>query len=173
MRRALMLVDWQERLFPVMEESRRDDALRAAVNLRWLAGELGLPVLASEQYPQGLGPTLPQLTVEDAVPKLSFSAMGEPAFVERVRADAADEWVVCGMETHICVAQTVLDLRAAGQSVRVVADATLSRRPLDWQLGLDRMRLAGAAVDSAEGVLFAWLGRAGGPLFKELSRRIR
>lgn len=173
MRGALMLVDWQERLFPAMDPERRDAALRAAENLVWLGRELGLPVLASEQYPQGLGPTLSSLDVTDAVPKTSFSALREPRFAERVDALGDRTWFVSGMETHICVAQTVRDLRARGADVCVVVDATLSRRDLDWHVGVEKMRQLGARVDTAEGVLFDWLGSAGGPLFKELQRRIR
>jgi nicotinamidase-related amidase len=168
-----MVVDWQERLFPAMAADRRDAALRAAENLVWLARELGMPILVSEQYPQGLGPTVASLRVSEAVPKTHFSAVQEPAFAARLDAVAADEWVVVGMETHICVAQTVADLRARGVATRVVVDAVLSRRELDWHVGVERMRDLGASIDTAEGVLFGWLGQAGGPLFKELQRRIR
>jgi nicotinamidase-related amidase len=166
---TLFVVDFQERLFAAMPEGERDRARRNASNLVWLAGELGWAVLASEQYPQGLGPTLADLGVGGATPKTAFSALREPGFP----VTEGEEIVLFGMETHICVAQTVADLRVAGKRVRVVADACLSRRKLDWKLGLAAMERVGADIVTAEAVLFAAVARAGTPLFKELSRRIR
>ncbi|HND28901.1 MAG TPA: isochorismatase family protein [Myxococcota bacterium] len=166
----LLLIDWQERLFPAMEERRREAALRAAENLLFLADSLQMPVLVSEQYPRGLGHTLPTLARPDAVEKLTFSAMGTPAFAERVSRPTL---LVCGMETHICVTLTVQALRERGLEVVVVADACLSRREEDHQRGLEFMRSLGAHILSSETVLFGTIGQAGTPLFKEISRRIR
>lgn len=175
---ALLLIDWQERLFDAMPEGPRADARIRAGHLRWMAGELGLPILASEQYPRGLGPTLPELTVPNPIEKLCFSALRAPEFARRLadafsRESGARDVIVCGMETHICVAQTCRDLHAAGFRVWLVADACLSRKKLDWRLGIDRIRGDGATVVTAEAVLFELLGEAGTPLFKELSRRVR
>jgi nicotinamidase-related amidase len=170
----LLCVDWQERLLPAMPEGHRQRALGQALLLRWLADELGIPVLFTEQYPKGLGPTLPAFKATDAVEKLSFSALGEPALGERLAAlPLRREVLLTGMETHICVAQTASDLRAQGYTVRMVADAALSRRKLDWRLGLEQMAAEGCAITTAEAVAFALVQRAGGPIFKELSRRIR
>jgi isochorismate hydrolase len=170
---VLAIIDWQERLFPVMEESRRAHALARASDLVWLAGELQIPVLTSEQYPRGLGPTLTELGIDGAISKTSFSAMGEPDFVSALEATRRNQVIITGMETHICVAQTCRDLRMKGFEVWVVADACLSRRELDWRMGLQRMTDDGARMVTAEAVLFELLGEAGGPVFKELSRRIR
>ena len=170
---ALVVVDFQERLFAAMPEARRDRALRCAENLVWLAGELGVPVLASEQYPEGLGPTVAALAIETRIPKLVFSAAREPAFAKSLVALGRRTVVVAGMETHICVAQTCRDLAADGFVPVLVADACLSRTELDWQLGCERVREDGGRVVTAEAVLFEWLGKAGGPRFKELSRRVR
>ena len=167
------VIDWQVRLFPAMEESRKSHALARTQDLIWLAGALDVPVLTSEQYPKGLGPTLPELGIETAFSKTSFSAMQEPTFADAFAASGRNQVVLTGMETHICVAQTCRDLRAKEIQVWVVADACLSRRPLDWQWGLERMREDGARIVTAEAVLFELLGQAGGPLFKEVSRRIR
>ncbi len=175
-RAILLLVDWQERLFTAMPEGERDLARARAANLRWLAGELSLPTLATEQYPKGLGPTLPDLAVPDTAEKLSFSALGASGFGERLaaaRPDPGASVILSGMETHICVAQTCRDLLEAGYAVWLVADACLSRRPLDWSLGVERARADGARVVTTEAALFELIGSAGTPLFREVSRRIR
>lgn len=170
----LLMVDWQEKLFPAMPEGLREAALAKAGLLRWLAGELGLPVIFTEQYPKGLGPTLPALNPVNPIEKLSFSAMGEPN-VSHILAQPGGrrQILLTGMETHICVAQTAVDLRSHGYDVRVIADAVLSRRKLDWRTGLSRMEAAGALSMTAEAVAFELVERAGSPIFKELSRRIR
>lgn len=176
-RSALLLIDWQERLFPAMPEAWREQARARAQTLRWLAGELGVPTLASEQYRRGLGGTLDELAVPDTYEKMTFSALREPALAERLAhllpTGGPRSVIVSGMETHICVAQSCRDLVEAGYQVWLVGDACLSRRTLDWKLGLERARSDGALVVTAEAALFELIGQAGTPLFKELSRRIR
>lgn len=173
-RSMLLLIDWQERLFPAMPEDLREATLERVRTLRWLAAELGVPTLFTEQYPRGLGHTLPALEPVGAVEKTSFSVMGEPAFAAVLAAHPdRDQLVLTGMETHICVAQSAADLLQSGRAVTLVADGVLSRRKLDWRLGVERVRDAGASISTQEGVAFEWLGRAGSPAFKELSRRIR
>ena len=115
-------------------------------------------MLASEQYPRGLGPTLPQLNVDAPVQKTRFSAAEalEPALA----ATARRQVIVCGMETHICVAQTCADLISSGYDVVVPADAVLSRRKLDWHYGLEVMAGLGASISTAEALLFELLGKA-------------
>ncbi len=170
---VLLQIDWQERLFPAMPESTRDAAIAAAGQLAWLAGELGIPVIRTEQYPRGLGPTVAALPPAPAIEKLDFSAYAEPAFVAQLRATGRKTAIVTGMEAHICVALTTRDLLDAGFAVFVVADAVLSRRPDDRQLALDRMRGEGAVIVPLESVLFELAGRAGTPLFKEIARRVK
>lgn len=170
---ALLLIDWQERLFGVMPEPHRDGGARRAGNLRWLAGELDMPVLVSEQYPRGLGPTLPSLEVTDAIEKSCFSALGCAPFMDALKATGRTRVLLSGMETHICVAQTCADLLDAGYAVDVVADACLSRSKLDWRLGLQRMRTDGARLLTTEAVMFELIGAAGTPLFKAVSKRIK
>jgi nicotinamidase-related amidase len=170
---ALAVIDWQERLFPAMPEGIRDQALARAETLLWLAGELAIPVVASVQYPKGLGPLLPQVDVPQPAEKTEFSAVRAPAFAAALRATGRSDVLVTGMETHICVAQTARDLVAAGFETWVAADACLSRRKLDWELGLERIRADGGRVVTTEAALFELVGRAGTPLFKELSRRIK
>lgn len=170
---ALVVVDFQERLFQAMPERERQHAQRNASTLCWLAHELDIPVLATEQYPRGLGPTVDGLDVGEATEKLVFSAAKEPAFAARLRRTARGTAVVLGMETHICVAQTCRDLLADSYRVVLATDACLSRRPLDWQLGHDRIRTDGGYPLTTEAIAFEWLGTAGTPLFKELSKRIK
>ena len=170
---CLLAIDWQERLFVAMPEKLRDSALRQAENLLWMARTLQMPLWVTEQYPKGLGPSLPQLEVTQAFAKTTFSAWADPDFRAAFTQGARHQVMVTGMETHICVAQSVRDLLAAGHEVWVVADACLSRHRLGWQLGLERMRGDGAKIVTAEAAMFELLGEAGGPVFKELSRRIR
>jgi len=167
------VIDWQERLFPAMPQAHRDRALARASDLVWLARSLDMPVIASEQYPKGLGSTLDRLGIDEAVSKTTFSALKEPKFAACLTQNARHQIILTGMEAHICVAQTACDLLRAGHEVWVVADAVLSRRTLDWSLGIERMRNAGAVIVTAEAAMFELLGQAGGPIFKELSRRIR
>ena len=141
------------------------------------AGRLGVPVVASEQYPQGLGHTDERLALPEGgrtFAKLAFSAAARP----RDRAPTSQglgrrQLVLCGMETHVCVLQTALGLQAMGWDVAVAADAVGSRHAERRQLGLERMRDQGIAIVDSEMVVFEWLGAAGTPEFKELSRLIR
>ncbi len=168
---ALLVVDVQERLCPAI-----DDWQRVLDGVLWtvrVAQRLGVPVMASEQYPKGLGPT--QADLKALLPggsiaaKLHFSCV-QDGCLAGLPGSERPQVVVCGMETHVCVLQTVLDLVAAGKQVFVVADAVGSRTPENKALGLARMRDAGAAVVSAEMVAFEWLRAAGTPLFREISR---
>ena len=170
---ALLLIDWQERLFGAMPEAHRDVAAKRAADVRWLAGELGVPVVTSEQDPRGLGPTLPVMQIDDAIDKSCFSALACAPFAAAVRATDRRRVLVTGMETHICVAQTCADLLDEGYAVDVIGDACLSRRTLDWRLGLQRMGTDGARLMTTEAVMFELIGAAGTPLFKEVSRRIK
>ena len=170
---ALLIVDWQEKLYRVMDESRRELALKATSNLKWMADATEMPVLISEQYPKGLGPTVLPLRGGETIEKVTFSAMATESFASQLKSLEREHVVVSGMETHICVAQTCRDLLDAGHTVWLVADACLSRRDLDWELGIERIRADGARIVTSEAVLFDLLGTAKSPHFRELSKRIR
>ncbi len=170
-RYQLVIVDLQEKLANAMPEAQRQRTLRAADNLVFAARELGVPVLFTEQYPQGLGPTAAALGATEPFVKLAFAATDEPGF--EARLSPGRTMVLCGMETHICVAHTGLGLRAGGWDVVVVPDACCSRTDDDWRAGIEMLRGAGATVLPSESLLFGWLGRAEGALFKAISRRIR
>lgn len=167
---ALLVVDVQERLVPAIADHER-----VVWNVRRLidgAKVLGLPVVASEQYPKGLGPTIPALSQRlGPIPsKLSFSCLGCDEIVKQLEALAVHKVLVCGIEAHVCVQQTVLDLVSLGWRVYVAADAVGSRREVDYRIALSRMDSAGATLTTTEAALFEWCCVAGTPEFKEISR---
>lgn len=172
-RSVLLIVDVQQRLLPAIHEGAQ--VLEHCLWLIRLARRLRVPVLASEQYSQGLGRSVPavrELLPADAfVEKVFFSCLAEGVLTGRPEY-ARDQWVVAGTESHVCVLQTVLDLRAAGKEVFVVAEAVGSRRPLDRDLALSRMARHGAQIVSREMVAFEWLRRAGTDLFREVNREL-
>ncbi len=174
-RSCLMVVDVQERLAPAMANSAA--VIRNSAVLMQAAERLQLPLLVSEQYPQGLGPTVPELralTPAGAVhAKLSFSCADDPGLAARLAAFERPQVAICGIEAHVCVLQTALGLQAGGYQPSVVADATSSRTTANREAGLARLRDAGVTIVTTEMVLFEWLGAAGTPEFRELSKLIR
>ncbi|MFA6445333.1 MAG: hydrolase [Sterolibacterium sp.] len=172
----LLVVDVQERLLPVIHDWQR--LLDNAMWLVQLAQHLDVPVIASEQYPRGLGPTQADLRAllpaQGIVEKLHFSCVAAGMFQPgQAGAPGAgrSQVVVCGIESHVCVLQTVLDLREQGRQVFVVADAVSSRDPASKALALERMRRHEIEVVSREMVAFEWLKQAGTPIFKEISNQ--
>ncbi len=169
---CLLVVDFQERLMPAIH-----DADRTLANGAWLiqiAQRLEVPVLASEQYPKGLGHTVAAirelLPAEAFMEKLHFSCAADRDCMRRIDALNREQMVIIGAEAHVCVLQTVLDLRAVGKEVYLVADAVSSRSPRDVELALERMRAEGVRVVSREMVAFEWLHQAGTDQFREISR---
>ncbi|MDA8231508.1 MAG: hydrolase [Magnetospirillum sp.] len=172
---ALLIVDIQQALLPAM--ARPDQVVRGAERLMRAALRLDVPVLVSEQYPKGLGATVPELrslAPDGAVmEKLDFSCVADPSIRARLQALPRPQIVVAGIEAHVCVLQTAMQLRESGWSPFVVADATASRRDSDHQAALARLAATGVAVGSVEMVLFEWLRRAGTPEFKDVSKLIK
>ncbi len=168
-RACLLLIDVQEAFLPAIHQMDRVE--RNLLGLLRLGRRMGLPVVASEQYPQGLGPTLPALAREidpfSPVTKTHFDACREPAFLPRIHATGATQIIAAGVETHVCVQQTARSLARRGYQLHVVADACLSRSPENHAIGLGLMRDAGITITSTEAVLMELLGEARGPLFKE------
>lgn len=169
---CLLAIDFQERLMPAVH-----DADGVVANAAWLiriAQRLNVPVLASEQYPQGLGHTVAAirelLPAEAFMEKLHFSCAAERDCMRRIDSMGRQQVIVIGAEAHVCVLQTALDLRAAGRDVYLVADAVSSRSPRDIELALERMRAEGVRVVSREMVVFEWLHQAGDNRFREISR---
>ena len=166
---VLVVVDVQEKLFPLMQEKELL-ASRLAMLMRG-AEVLNIPILVTEQYVKGLGHTiaaLKSLPVTDTIEKVTFSCFGEAAFRETLRNLERTHLVLCGIEAHICVMQTALDGIAAGHDVLVVEDAVSTRLSHTRELGLQRMRGAGVASASAEGILFEWLESCEHQAFKSL-----
>jgi nicotinamidase-related amidase len=173
---ALVLVDVQERLCTAMPAADLARLLKYARALLGAARELGLPVLATEQYPRGLGPTLPALReLLPAAPleKLHFSCAADPGFAAALRATGRQQVVVAGMEAHVCVFLTARDLVGQGFDVHVCADAVASRTEEHRQRGLSLCAAAGAVVTTAETTLFDLLRQAGTQEFKKLAPLVR
>jgi nicotinamidase-related amidase len=164
---ALVVVDVQEGFRPYASFADVADASRKLVRA---ARILDVPTIVSEQYPKGLGHTAPEVGLEHERPieKTVFSAARADGFDLGERTQA----IVCGIETHVCVSQTVHDLLARGVEVHVPADAVGSRHEIDYERGLERMERAGAVVTTVEASLFELLGRAGTPEFKAVQKLI-
>ena len=170
---GLLVVDVQAKLLPLIAGHER-----LVWNIRRLidgAKILGVAVAATEQYPQGLGPTAPELAERlGAIPAKTAFSCGECGQIFTEWRDRGI-WkvLVCGIETHVCVSQTVHDLLGEGFRVYVAADAVAARGSLDHDIALRRMDSAGATLTTTEAALFEWCGRAGTPEFKQISQLVR
>ncbi len=169
---ALVVIDMQNRLAPVISNFAEVEQ-----QCGWLidvAHELNIPVLATEQYPQGLGVTIPsllnRLKTDQIIEKIHFNACEEAEFIAALLDHQTKQVVLAGTETHVCVLQTALGLMARGLQVYLVAEAVGSRREADKQLALARFQQAGGVVVSREMVAFEWLNRAGTEQFRQISR---
>lgn len=174
-RSALLVVDLQERLVPVMSEPERLIG-RAQLLVRGTQA-IGVSLLVTEQYPQGLGHTVPALAEHFDKPvcieaKTRFSAATDTVLGHLKRL-GIESVVVAGVEAHVCVLGTCLDLMAAGYGVFPAWDAIDARSPVDGQAARDRLTQAGAVPTTAESVLFEWLGDAGSPQFKAVQALVR
>ncbi len=172
---VLVIVDVQERLADVM--GTRRDVVSNSLHLIEAAKLLGVPVILTEQYPKGLGPTVKE--IRQALPsympveKIMFGCCGEPEFMRALSATAKKKVILAGMETHVCVLQTCLGLLKEEYSVHVVSDAVCSRSSDNFKTGIEFMRDAGAVITGTETVLFQLLEKAVTEEFKAISRRIK
>jgi nicotinamidase-related amidase len=163
------VIDVQERLLAVIPEAER--LVARVARLAAAAQILGVRRLLTEQYPKGLGATAPRLRplLPPAEEKLSFSCAGCPGFDAAAAAGSGvSAIVVCGLETHVCVSQTVLDLLATGMTVFVAVDAVASRHRIDHDVALRRLEGAGAILTTTEAILFEWCRSADHPAFREI-----
>jgi nicotinamidase-related amidase len=170
---ALLVIDVQEKLMVKIP-----DADRLTRNIGMLidgARLLGLPVLATEQYPKGLGSTVAPLAARlpERPDKVAFSCCAVPSVVETLRRQARPKVVLAGIEAHVCVLQTALDLLAQDFRVYIPADAVASRYPIDHEYALRRLEKAGAILTTAETAVFEWVGGANHPQFKAVSKLIQ
>jgi nicotinamidase-related amidase len=171
---ALIVIDIQVALTRVMHEKDRliDNARRLVQG----ANALGLPIILTEQYPKGLGHTIPEiaeLIEPEPVEKTAFSCCGEEAFVAAVEALGRRQLLLCGIETHVCVYQTARELAERGYEVEVVADAISSRTIGNKLIGLDRIKASGAKLTTVEMALFELLKVAGGDAFKQVVKIVK
>lgn len=172
---VLLIVDIQERLATVMK--KRDEVVTNCLQLIELAKMLRIPVVVTEQYSKGLGPTVAE--IRDALPtyqpieKMTFSCCEEPHFLTEIKKLGKKTVILTGMETHICVLQTCIGLLAEGFNVHLVRDAACSRTKENWETAIEFMRDVGAAITCTETVMFQLLRVAGTEEFKVISKRIK
>jgi len=172
---ALLIIDIQERILPVINNHHLvvDNTVKLIKGFK----VLGLPIYFTEQYPKGLGPTTRTILDElgDIKPfdKMSFSCSGAGELFEEFNTRKLSQIIICGIEAHVCVQQTVLDLNENGFQVNLAADAVSSRKEIDCQTALERMRHHGVEVTTTESILFELLNVCGTPQFKEISKLVR
>lgn len=172
---ALLIIDLQEKILPVIHNV--GIVIENTIKLIKGFKTLNLPIYFTEQYPKGLGPTSSKILAElkeySALQKMSFSCFGAEDLFTELRSKKRHQIIVSGVESHVCVQQTVLDLLANDFQVNVAADAVSSRREFDFQIALDRMRTLGAEITSTESILFELLEVCGTPEFKEISKIVK
>ncbi len=176
---TLLVVDVQEKLAAAMPPAALEQLVKNTTILLEAAKALGVNVVVSEQYPKGLGPTMPALAAKlgelgvTPLPKMTFDACSDLAISRALTQSGARSVVVVGMESHVCVFQTARELVKRGYAAHVVADAVTSRREENRAIGLSLCEKAGATVTATETVVFDWLGAAGTDAFKTVSKLVR
>jgi len=176
---ALVLVDVQERLVPAMDRELCERSLKNMEIAIEAAGVLGMPILVAEQYPKGLGRTVPRVRealegkAHEVFEKMAFSCAGDERFLGFLGKTGRRQVVLSGMETHVCVYQTAVDLADAGYEVFVLDDAVCSRYPHNHRSGLEALRDAGVRVIPMETAVFQLLKVAATPEFKKISSLLR
>jgi nicotinamidase-related amidase len=170
-----LVIDMQERLFPHIHD-HDGLARRCSILIQGLTA-LGVPLIVTEQYVKGLGATIP--AINDVVSehprfeKMTFSCCGDTTIAGALMGSARHTVIICGIEAHVCVLQTVLDLRSQGNTVVVVDDCVSSRRPHDKAIAIERMRTAGAVITTYESILFELCETSGTETFKTISRLVK
>ena len=172
---GLLIIDIQERINAVMKY--RDQVIENTVKLIKGFQVFNLPIFVTEQYPEGLGSTEPQIVEAlhqpDVIQKMTFSCCGAPSLMEQLQDKNIQQIVICGIETHVCVQQTVLDLLEQNFQVYLIRDAISSRKKPDHKTAIERMRQAGVIVTTTEAVLFELLEESGGAEFKKIYQIIK
>jgi nicotinamidase-related amidase len=170
---GLLVIDVQEKLIPMIHAGH--EVVRNIAFLIDVARMLDMPVQATEQYPKGLGATVPELAqrLPERPNKIVFSSCAVPSVMETFRRATRPKIVLAGIETHVCVLHTALDLLAAGFRAYIPVDAVGSRYVIDHDTALQRLEGAGAVLTTSETCAFEWLGGAGHPQFKSISRLVQ
>lgn len=171
----LLIIDIQEKLFPYVED--QITLQKNASKLIDTAKLLDIPILVTEHYPKGLGRTISSLegllSKAKKIEKTSFGCCGDEKFNEEVKKTGRKQVIICGIETHICVAQTALGLKLAGYEVYLSADAVSSRNLKDEQIAIERMRGEGIAISTTEAIMYELMRDASDPLFKEFLKIVK
>ena len=173
---VLVVIDVQERLVPAMPEDIYLRLRNTVAMLVEVAGLLGIPVVTTEQYPKGIGHTVPELAAacnETVIEKVSFGCCGEPAFLEALKNTGRTQVLITGMEAHVCVYQTVLGLLDDGYYVHLIRDAICSRNKTDYLAGVANAGQAGAVVTTAETVMFQMLQESTHGQFRAVSKLVK
>jgi nicotinamidase-related amidase len=170
---GLLVIDVQEKLMPLIPEAAA--VIRNVAFLVDAAKRLAMTVQATEQYPRGLGATVSELAqrLPDRPDKTAFSCCAIPSIVETFRREARPKVVLCGIEAHVCVLNTALDLLALDFRVYLAVDAIASRFRVDHEIAMRRLEQAGAILTTVEGCVFEWVGGASHPGFKDISRLVQ
>jgi nicotinamidase-related amidase len=170
---GVLVIDVQEKLIPLIPAS--GGLVRNIAFLIDAARILQMPVQATEQYPKGLGATVAELAqrLPERPDKVAFSCCAIPSVVDNFRRAARPKILLAGIETHVCVQQTALDLLALGFRVYIPADGVTSRYAVDHEQALRRLENTGAIITTCESAVFEWIGAAGTPEFKEISRLVQ
>ena len=172
---AGLIIDIQERLFPVMWE--KEKLLKNTTMLVSGLNELGIPLVATQQYTKGLGETLQE--IKAAVPefeyieKRDFSCCDEPSVLEKLNLPGTKNVIICGIESHVCVLQTAIDLKEAGMNPVVAMDCVSSRSPESIKLAKERFRFEGIMMTSAESILFELTRSSAAPEFRAISKLVK
>lgn len=172
---VLTLIDVQEKLTPFMHE--RDICVGAMQKLLRGLTAIRVPIVWMEQIPDKMGTTIPELREclagQTSIPKTAFSCWGEPAYREALQRLDRPQVLLTGIETHVCVYQTAVDLIANGYSVKVVADTVSSRSQANLLAGLEAMRAVGAGITTVEMILFELMRDSRHPAFREILKIVR
>ncbi len=171
---SAVIIDVQERLLPVMHQP--EETLNRIITLIRGLGILEVAMIKTEQYPKGLGPTVPGVSAvlsADPIVKSAFSCCDDSYFLARLENLGRKSVLVAGIEAHVCILQTTIDLLERGYIPVVVADATSSRNPRDRDIAFRRMETEGARLTTVESVLFELTRESGTPRFKEISRLVK
>ncbi len=172
---VLVVIDFQERIFPAIWEHEK--LSRNVPLLIQGMQHLGVPVIVTEQYVKGLGPTMPGIAATlggiGRIEKSSFSCCDESRFMMELASSGRDTVIITGIESHVCVLQTVIDLLHNGYHPVVVEDCISSRKPNDKLMALERMRREGATITTYEAILFELLRYSGGETFKAISKLVK
>jgi nicotinamidase-related amidase len=172
---AALVIDIQEKLFPVMTD--KEELLANCLKLVKGLQILGIPLLVTQQYTKGLGETIPEISSEIKdfvfIEKRDFSCCREPAVLNKLRELEAGNIIICGIESHVCVLQTALDLKEGGFNPVIVMDAVSSRHPASLDLAIERFRYESIMMTSTESLLFELIRSSAAPEFKEISMLVK